>query len=279
MCAWTPRRRAETRRSWAVWLDLGGAWGQRGPMFPIRDHNPSGRTPYVTYALIVINVLVFISYWPLFADDNALNRLFFNWAMVPAIISDGGHYHTFLTSMFMHGGLMHIAGNMLFLWIFGDNLEDEMGHLPYLAFYLLSGLAAGFAHYISNTYSPVPTVGASGAIAGVMGGYLLLFPKARVDIILILIIFIRIFPVPAWVMLGLWFGMQIFSGVTVDASMGGVAYWAHAGGFVVGIVLALPVFLRRGGTEFWQRNQGHPPHPEADYSLGHSRIPVIKRRK
>ena len=248
-------------------------------MFPIRDHNPSGRTPYVTYALIAANVVIFILYWPLFADDRALSAFFREWAMTPGLVSMQGTYLTLLTSMFLHGGLMHLGGNMLFLWIFGDNLEDEMGHGPFLLFYLASGLAAALAHYLSEPMSMVPTVGASGAIAGVMGGYLLLFPKAKVDVLLILIIIFRIIPVPAWVMLGIWFAMQVFSGVTVDASMGGVAYWAHAGGFVVGLLLTVPLFLRLGGPAFWNRTDGHPPHPEARYPLMRSRVPVVKRRR
>lgn len=247
-------------------------------MFPIRDHNPSGRTPYVTYALMVINIVVFMLYWPLFNDPRALNVFFYEWSMVPVLVTMEGSYHTLLTSMFLHGGFMHLAGNMLFLWIFGDNIEDEMGHVPYLLFYLASGLGAGAAHILAGPYSQVPTVGASGAIAGVMGGYLLMFPKARVDILVILIILVRIFPIPAWIMLGLWFGIQLFSGVGADPNTGGVAYWAHAGGFVVGLALTLPLFLRRGGVAYWDRTEGHPPHPEADYKLAQTRIPRIKRK-
>ena len=149
--------------------------------------------------------------------------------------------------MFLHGGLLHLAGNMLFLWIFGDNMEDEMGHVGYLLFYLASGIGAGMAHVLAAPYSAVPTVGASGAIAGVMGGYLLLFPKARVDILFIFIVFFRIFTIPAWIMLALWFGLQIFGGAGANPDEGGVAYWAHAGGFVVGALLTLPVFFRKGG--------------------------------
>ena len=245
-------------------------------MFPIRDHNPSGRTPFVTYALIAINVLVFLGYFPMSTDAQLL-RVYADWAMVPAFVSEGQQYHTMLTSMFLHGGWMHLIGNMLFLWIFGDNMEDEMGHLPYLGFYLASGIAAGLAHYLSEPLSMVPTVGASGAIAGVMGGYLLLFPKARVDVLIIFVVFFKIFPVPAWVMLGVWFALQLFNSVAVDTSAGGVAYWAHAGGFVVGVVLTLPLFLRLGGVRFWDRTDGHPPHPEAKYPLSRSSIPRVRR--
>ncbi|MEO1638903.1 MAG: rhomboid family intramembrane serine protease [Pseudomonadota bacterium] len=244
-------------------------------MFPIRDHNPSERTPYVTLCLIALNVAIFL--WGLVANttDLALSRFYFDWALIPALISQGEQYHTFLTSTFLHGGFMHLAGNMLFLWIFGDNLEDEMGHIPFLLFYLACGVGAGFAQYVTDPSSAIPTVGASGAIAGVMGGYLLLFPKARVDIFIFLIIIFRILPIPAWLMLGLWFALQLFNGVSVDTSGGGVAYWAHAGGFVIGLVLTIPLWLRLGGTLFWRQTHGHPPHPEATYRR--SSVPVVRR--
>lgn len=245
-------------------------------MLPIRDHNPSERTPYITYTLIAINVLVFLSYWPLFQDPRALAEFFDTYALVPRDSAD--EELTYVTSMFLHGGLMHIGGNMLFLFIFGDNLEDEMGHLPFLGFYLASGIGAALFQVMADPSSPVPMVGASGAIAGVMGGYLLLFPKARVDILLILIIIFRVFPVPAWVMLGLWFGLQLFNGVSTSAAGGGVAYWAHAGGFIVGFLLTIPIWLKRGGTAFWQRTHGHPPHPEARYRMVRSSVPTTRRR-
>lgn len=243
-------------------------------MFPIRDHNPSGRIPYVVYALMAANTLIFLSYAGMLGNPQVVNRLFFDWAMIPARVTHGDGLATLFTSMFLHGGWMHLAGNMLFLWIFGDNLEDEMGHLPFLGFYLASGLGAGLLHVLSVPYSQVPTVGASGAIAGVMGGYLLLFPRARVDILLILIVFFRIFSVPAFVMLGVWLALQFLGGVGSDPDQGGVAYWAHAGGFAVGLVLTVPLWLRRGGPSFWRRTHGHPPHP--DYQP--SRIPRIPRR-
>lgn len=247
-------------------------------MFPIRDHNPSGRTPYVVYALMAANILIFLSYAGILNDDYALFSLFQGWAMIPANITNGLNYQTLLTSMFLHAGWMHLIGNMLFLWIFGDNLEDEMGHVKFLAFYIASGLGAGFVHVLSAPLSTVPTVGASGAIAGVMGGYLLLFPRARVDILLILIIFFRVFSIPAWIVLAVWFGMQFFGGLGADPETGGVAYWAHAGGFVVGLILVVPLWLRLGGVRFWDRTHGHPPHPEARYQLSASRIPKIRRK-
>ncbi|MFT6024374.1 MAG: membrane associated rhomboid family serine protease [Ascidiaceihabitans sp.] len=242
-------------------------------MLPIRDHNPSGRTPYVTFALMAANILIFLSYG--MAEISTVNAVYYEWAMIPARISFGEGYYTFVTSMFLHGGWMHLAGNMLFLWIFGDNIEDEMGHIPYLIFYLATGILAGLVQYLTATQSGVPTVGASGAIAGVMGGYLLLYPKAKIDILLILIVFFRIFPIPAWIMLMAWFAMQFFGGWGADPDTGGVAYWAHAGGFVAGIILAVPIWLKRGATRFWQANDFHPPHPEAKYDL--SRIPKVSR--
>ena len=247
-------------------------------MFPIRDHNPSGRTPYVTYALIAINIVVFVSYWPLFSEPRELNTFFRAYAMHPLAISNGAEFHTLITSMFLHGGWMHLAGNMLFLWVFGDNLEDEMGHVGYLLFYLASGVAASLSEVVMAPQSIIPTVGASGAIAGVMGGYLLLYPKAKVDILIIIVIIFKIIPIPAWIVLSLWLLMQIFGGFNAVPGTGGTAYWAHAGGFVAGIILTLPVFLRLGGLQFWKVTHGHPPHPEATYDLARSRIPKVRRK-
>lgn len=238
-------------------------------MFPLRDHNPSGSTPYVTYALIALNVLVY------FSMSGWQDLTFFEFALIPARLSFGEGYFTLLTSTFLHAGLLHLAGNMLFLWIFGDNLEDKMGALPFLGFYLACGAGSGLAHMASAPQSMVPTVGASGAIAGVMGGYLLLFPKARVDVLIL----IKIVPMPAWIMLGLWFALQLFRSFGVDAESGGVAYWAHSGGFVIGLVLSLPVFLRLGGPAFWDRSQGRPPHPEARYRISPSIVPKVPRKR
>lgn len=247
-------------------------------MFPIRDHNPSGRTPFVTYALILANVGIFLSYSPLMQNDQQIMRFYFDYALIPARVSEGQGLAGFVTSMFLHGGWMHLIGNMLFLFIFGDNMEDEMGHTRFTLFYLAAGLGAGFIHYLSMPGSPVPTVGASGAIAGVMGGYLLLFPRAKVDILIIIVIFFRIIPIPAWIMLGLWFAMQIFGGFGTAADEGGVAYWAHVGGFVIGLVLTIPIWVRLGGPRFWTTTKGQPPHPEARYTLARSRVPTVRRR-
>lgn len=246
-------------------------------MFPIRDHNPSRRTPVVTYGLIAANVLVFASYLALFNDTRALGLFFYSFGLVPAEILAAPE--TVLTSMFLHGGLMHLAGNMLFLWIFGDNLEDEMGHVPFLLFYLAGGTGAALVQVMAEPASTVPMIGASGAVAAVMGGYLLLFPRARVDILIFLVVIIRILPLPAWLMLGLWFGMQILGGRAAEVGMGGVAYWAHAGGFLVGAILTVPLWLRLGGPAFWSRTHGIPPHPRARYRIGRTRIPQVRRAR
>jgi membrane associated rhomboid family serine protease len=248
-------------------------------MFPIRDHNPSERTPFVTYALIAANVLVFLTYLPHLGDERALVLLYWDWGLVPAKVTHGEGYLGFFTSMFVHAGFMHIAGNMLFLWIFGDNLEDRLGHFGFVLFYLASGLGAALLQIAAAPDAQVPMVGASGAIAGVLGGYLLLFPRARVDVLVIIVVFIRVFPLPAWVMLGLWFGLQVFSGFTNPADGGGVAYWAHAGGFLVGVLAVLPSWIRAGGPAFWRRTDGHPDHPEARYRLVRTRVPKVRRRK
>ena len=245
-------------------------------MFPIRDHNPSRSTPRVTLALIAVNIAVYLWGLSAFESNRELANFYYDYALLPARLSGGENYAALVTSLFLHGGFFHLAGNMLFLWIFGDNLEDEMGHLPFLAFYLASGIGAGLVHVAADPASTLPTVGASGAIAGVMGGYLLLFPKARVDILIFLVVYIKVITVPAWIMLGIWFGMQLFSGATVDTSTGGVAYWAHAGGFVAGLAFTVPLWIRLGGPRYWRRTEGHPPHPEATYVR--SDVPLIRKR-
>lgn len=253
--------------------------GNLTPMFPIRDHNPSGTMPLVCYALILANALIFLGYWLTLTTDYALGEFFYTWGLVPARIMQGGGYDTILTSMFLHGGWMHIIGNMLFLFIFGDNLEDQMGHVPFLIFYLLAGCAAAALQIIADPTSQVPMVGASGAIAGVMGAYLLMFPKARVDVLIFIVVFVRVFPIPAWIVLGLWIGIQVVSGALTPTEGGGVAYWAHVGGFGAGLLLAVPLWLRRGAAGFWTRTMGTPPHPDTQYQITQSRIPVVRRLK
>ncbi|MEZ5767325.1 MAG: rhomboid family intramembrane serine protease [Paracoccaceae bacterium] len=228
-------------------------------MFPIRDHNPSSRTPYVTYLLIAANIGVFLTYVGLLGNERALYELFWTWGAVPVKITNGVGLEGIFTSMFLHAGFMHLAGNMLFLWIFGDNLEDKLGHVGYLAFYIASGLGAVALQIAAAPASEVPMVGASGAIAGVMGGYLLLFPRARVDVLVFIVIIFKIFPMPAWIMLAAWFGLQVVNGAISPVDGGGVAYWAHAGGFVVGLFGALPVWLKAGRDTVLGAHRGPPP--------------------
>lgn len=239
-------------------------------MFPIRDHNPSERTPYVTHGLILLNLAMFLLTMPWAGGQVELwDRL----ALYPVAIMHGQWLWGLVTHMFLHAGIIHIAGNMLFLWVFGDNLEDQMGHAGFLVFYLACGLAAAAGQIAADPMSGIPMVGASGAIAGVMGGYLLMFPRARVDVIAIIIVVIRRFTIPAWVLLLAWFGLQLLSSAIMADD--GVAYVAHAAGFVAGIVLAVPLFLRRGGPAFWSRTRGRPPHAPVDYAP--SRIPQVRR--
>ena len=219
-------------------------------MIPLRDIIPSRTTPVVTIALIVVNVLVFLYELSLGRDVDAFTLY---WGLVPAAFS----WVTVLTSMFLHGGILHVAGNMLYLWIFGDNVEDRMGHGRFLVFYLLCGVAAALAQTITAPDSLVPMVGASGAIAGVMGAYFVLYPKSRIVTLVPLFFFFQIIEVPAILFLGIWFLMQFVSGlgsiVTVAArSTGGIAFWAHVAGFVAGIS-GVVVFRRpeRQRVEWW----------------------------
>jgi membrane associated rhomboid family serine protease len=207
-------------------------------MFPIRDHNPSDRRPFVTWALIAINVVVFLSYFPSMSGNERLLMSFFDqWALVPVEALGGQDGHTLVTSMFLHGGWMHLIGNMLFLYIFGDNMEDLLGHLGFLGFLPRLRSCGGCGPDPGGSWlRQIPMVGASGAIAGVMGGYLLMFPRARIDVLVIIIFLIKIFTIPAWLMLGIWFGLQLVNGLAMDVAGGGVAYWAHAGGFVAGVL-------------------------------------------
>lgn len=241
-------------------------------MFPIRDHNPSDGRPVVTYALMALNVAMFLLTMPW---AGGMVGLWERLALYPVAVVHGELLWGWFTHMFLHAGLLHLGGNMLFLWIFGDNLEDQMGHVGFLLFYLGCGLAAALAQVLAEPFLGVPMVGASGAIAGVMGGYLLMFPRAKVDVVAIIIIFIKMFTIPAWVMLAVWFAVQLFSGYAMIGGESGTAYWAHAGGFVAGIVLAFPLFLRRGGRAFWTRTHGQPPHAPVDYAP--SRIPQVRR--
>lgn len=206
-------------------------------MIPLRDHNPSKSTPIITYSIIFLNVLVFL--YMLTLDEAGLDAFVYSYSVIPADIVRGFDLLTLLTSMFLHGGIGHIFGNMLFLHIFGDNVEDRLGRIRFLFFYIACGLAASFAQIAMDPASTIPNLGASGAIAGVMGGYLLLFPHAKVDVLFIWGFFIRVFELPSYTMLGYWMVYQVVLGVASipGVAEGGVAYFAHIGGFISGLIL------------------------------------------
>jgi membrane associated rhomboid family serine protease len=227
-------------------------------MFPLRDENPTELRPYVTLLLIAANVAV----W-LLVQGAGGGRAFLDslcaYGSIPGELtrtlpagtrvnlgdytcSIGGlSWQTLLTSMFMHGSWMHLIGNMWFLWVFGNNIEDSMGHTRFVLFYLITGVLAAAAHVVTDASSPIPTVGASGAISGVMGAYLLLYPKVRVHTLFFFVIFFRVVPLRAWVLLAYWFVIQLAMGAgSLGGGGGGVAFWAHIGGFVAGVLLIRP---------------------------------------
>jgi membrane associated rhomboid family serine protease len=253
-------------------------------MIPIGDSLRTRTVPYVNIAIIAINILVFLyeltldSSRGLLLDPSRglvetyseLDRFFSEWGTIPACVSDlmglnpdvaqqtlgticerGNNTLTSpLTAMFMHAGWLHLLGNMLFLWIFGDNVEEAMGHFRYLVFYLLCGLGASMTHVLVNANDVVPSIGASGAIAGVMGAYLMLYPRATVAVLFPIFLIFWAIPVPAVLLIGVWFVMQVFSGAAsigadVVGGGGGVAWFAHIGGFVLGLLLAYPFRRRR----------------------------------
>jgi membrane associated rhomboid family serine protease len=214
----------------------------------------------VTVTLIAANAAVFL--YELSLEPRALNAFVYNMGMVPASLTDArlpgtGGYLTVFTSMFLHGGWMHVIGNMLYLWIFGNNIEDSMGHLRFVVFYLFTGLVAALAHVVFNSTSTVPTIGASGAVSGVLGAYLVLFPHARILTLIPLGWFIRIVYLPAWVLLLFWIALQLLNQALspVEPTGGGVAYAAHIGGFVAGLAL-IPLFRkyrRRARFRYFRR--------------------------
>jgi len=215
-------------------------------MFPLRDDNPKSITPIVTMGIIIINVIVF--FYQLSLGTRGGQVFVYQYGAIPAVIMGGEtlpqQLHaipaqwTIFTSMFLHGGWAHLIGNMWYLWIFGDNVEEAMGPFRYLIFYVICGLLASLSHILSGIGSVIPSIGASGAISGILGAYLLLYPRARVLTLIFLGFFIRMIYIPAGFVLGFWFVLQLLSGsLASKQNAGGVAFWAHIGGFLAGLVL------------------------------------------
>jgi rhomboid family protein len=232
-------------------------------MFPIRDEHHTAITPLVTMALIALNAAAWVFLQGLGSEAMLVSSVC-ELGLIPGellgsvapgtrvplgegvacVIGASPSWYTPLSSMFMHGGWFHIIGNMWFLWVFGDNVEEAFGHAGYLLFYLIAGFAAAAAQVVSSPASPIPMVGASGAIGGVMGAYAVLFPRARIDVLFFFGFFVRVIPMPAVFMLGYWFVIQLVSG-SFGGAEGGVAFWAHVGGFAAGAAMALPLRGRR----------------------------------
>jgi membrane associated rhomboid family serine protease len=216
-------------------------------MFPVSDVIPSRTVPVVTVSLIVINSVVFLYEWLL--PQQALNAFTAQYALIPAFFSVG----SVVTSMFLHAGWMHVIGNMLYLWIFGDNVEDQLGHVGFLVFYLAAGAVAAVAQVMINPSTLTPMVGASGAIAGVMGAYFVLYPESRILTAIFIFFFYDLVEIPAIFFLGIWFLMQLLSGVgslgVSNAAGGGTAFFAHIGGFVMGLLVG--AVLRTRGVRRW----------------------------
>ena len=214
-------------------------------MIPLRDDNPTVLWPIFTVTFILANIAVFFYQLSLLSVNERLAEKFiYQMGMVPAALTYGrvpgaGGYYTVVTSMFLHGSLLHLGGNMLYLWIFGNNIEDSLGHMRFIVFYLIVGVVAAATHIYFNAASTVPTIGASGAVSGILGAYLMLFPHARIKTLVPLGIFISVVYLPAWVLLLFWIGLQFLYQALepMDPRAGGVAYAAHIGGFVAGFVL------------------------------------------
>jgi len=230
-------------------------------LIPLRDKNPTRRTPIVTIGLIVACFAAFGLELSVTASggDAALERFFDQWGAVPARITaafESGNYFSgatlgMITSMFLHGGWLHILGNMLYLWIFGNNVEDRMGRIPFLLFYLVGGITAALTQVVISPHSEVPLVGASGAIAAALGAYIVLFPGARILSLVFLGFFYQLLEVPALVILGFWFVLQLISGAAAlgpETAQGGVAFFAHIGGFILGVVVGLLLRVVGAGT-------------------------------
>jgi len=218
-------------------------------LIPLRDENPTQNLPVVTVLLILLNCLLFGYEMSLvFESSVELNRFIRQWGFVPESFTAGraGSFITVFSSMFLHGGYLHLGSNMLFLWVFGDNIEDQLGAGRFLVFYLICGVAGSLGQYVVTPHSPAPLIGASGAIAGVLGGYFLLYPTARVLTAVIFVIFIRLIYLPAWILLGFWIILQLIQGTAslgMSDPVGNVAWFAHLGGFLTGVVMVL--FFRK----------------------------------
>jgi membrane associated rhomboid family serine protease len=229
-------------------------------VIPLRDRNPTRRTPVVTISLIVACIAAFALELSITAagGDAALERFFEHWGAVPADITSALESGSFgqatlgmVTSMFLHGGWLHLLGNMLFLWIFGNNVEDRVGRIPFLIFYLVGGIAAALTQVVIDPHSTVPLVGASGAIAAALGAYIVLFPGARILSLVFLGFFYQLLEVPAVVILGFWFVLQLVNGYAAfgaETAQGGVAFFAHIGGFVLGVIVGLLLRVVGAGT-------------------------------
>jgi len=221
-------------------------------VIPISDDNPIRRTPVITYALLGLCGAVFV--WQLGIGQTGFRRAVYAFGVIPAVLTDRASLPpglsivpaplTLVTSMFLHGGIMHLLGNLLFLWIFADNVEDRLGRIRFVMFYLLCGAGAALAQALPDPASEIPMIGASGAISGVLGAYLLLYPHARVLVVLPVFFVLQVVRLPALVVLGLWFLIQLISSLMVEPGSGGVAFRAHIGGFVTGLLL-LPLLLPR----------------------------------
>jgi membrane associated rhomboid family serine protease len=233
-------------------------------MIPLRDDNPTTIPPIVTIGIIVLCALVFL--WQQTLSQEAGMIAVYAYGVVPTLLFHNDSLPpeiarippelSILTSMFMHGGWMHIIGNMLYLWIFGNNIEDRLGHVRFVLFYLLCGAAAALTQSVIDTHSDVPMIGASGAIAGVLGAYMILFPRAHVLVLIPLGFFSQVMRLPALLVLGFWFVLQLFQGGLIAANgEGGVAYWAHIGGFAAGIVLIFLLRPRAPEAAPWQRRR------------------------
>ena len=234
-------------------------------MIPLKDDNPTEITPIVTIDFIVACVLVFLRQVSMPSElgeifvyqYGAIPAVVFGYKDLPQEIVAVPAYVSVISSMFLHGGWMHLIGNMMYLWIFGNNIEDVMGHVKFIVFYGLCGILAAGSHAVINMQSPVPMVGASGAISGVLGAYLLLYPRARVLVLIPFGFFSQIMYVPAGIVLGLWFVLQLFSGgMSIGHEGGGVAFFAHIGGFVAG--MALIPFFKHSHVRFFNRAHYHP---------------------